>query len=368
MPSLPAGTGSAAESRGSTAGSGGGAAGGSGAGPGARPRLGRARSLGLAGGVAVVLVPVVAFALAPDFDSNTLLLVNIMLYVALAQGVNVIYGFTGYLPFGYVGFFGAGAYGAYIAVAHLHAGALGAVLLGGATAVVVGVILSPLLRLRGAYFAIASLAAALALGSLVSNPALTSLTNGPYGAQLGSIYSANGSYYTAVALVGISIVVVVGLRRSWVGLALRAVRADREAAAMAGVNVVWLRTLAWLVSAALAGLAGAVYAWAVSVFYPDAVFATSTSLFAIVFALAGGVGTTLGPVVGAVALYYLYDAIGISQPQYFQLIYGALIVAVALFLPGGLASLVRLDLRRVLGRRASARHAPQGQSEGGADA
>lgn len=301
--------------------------------------------------LAMIGVPVLLFVIAPSFEGNTLFLINMMIYIALAQGVNVIYGFTGYLPFGYVGFFGAGAYGTYLAVAHLHVGAVPAVLLGGLTAVVVAIILTPLLRLQGAYFAIASLAAALVLDALVGNPDLKSVTNGPYGADLSSVYNQNGSYYAGVVLVGLSIAVVVYLQRSRFGLALRAIRADQTSASMAGINVVAMRAIAWLLSAAIAGLAGAVYAWALSVFFPDAVFATTISLFAIVFALFGGVGSTLGPVIGAAVLYEVYNSIGISQPQYFQLIYGALIIVVALFLPGGLASLIGPRIRGWLGAR-----------------
>ena len=70
----------------------------------------------------LILVPVVAiFALLPAVYSNHLLLFNFIIFMTLAQGINVIYGFTGYLPFGYVGFFGAGAYGFSLTVLHLHA-------------------------------------------------------------------------------------------------------------------------------------------------------------------------------------------------------------------------------------------------------
>ncbi|MHB9051003.1 MAG: branched-chain amino acid ABC transporter permease, partial [Thiomonas delicata] len=75
------------------------------------------------------------------------------------------------------------------------------------------------------------------------------------------------------------------------------------------------------------------------VFYPVAVFTLQISVFAIVFSLFGGVGTVVGPIVGAAVLYTLYSAIGISTPQYFQLVYGLLIVLLVLFLPGGILSL-----------------------------
>jgi len=105
--------------------------------------------------------------------------------------------------------------------------------------------------------------------------------------------------------------------------------------------VVRARTLAWLLSALVAGLIGGVFAWYVSVFYPDTVFSPDFSIFAIVFALFGGVATVTGPVLGVLILYGIYNAIGISTPQYFQLIYGLLIMGLVLFLPNGLASLFR---------------------------
>lgn len=310
---------------------------------------GRLASRRLLVDLAVLVVVTLLFLFGRSFESNTLLLVEIMVYVVLAQGVNVIYGFTGYLPFGYVGFFGAGAYGASVAVMELKQGALVAVLLGLVSAVVVALILSPLLRLRGAYFAIASLAAAEALFFLVSNPSAQPITNGPYGANLASVFNANASYLFSVVAVAIALAVVVWLRNSRFGLALRAVRVDQEAAAMAGVNVVRTRTIAWILSAVLAGLAGAAYAWVISTFYPSSVFDLSTSVFAIVFALFGGIGTLVGPVLGAVVLYGIYNAIGVSEPQYFELIYGLLIVAIVLFLPGGLASVGRWVVGRFRG-------------------
>ena len=109
---------------------------------------------------------------------------------------------------------------------------------------------------------------------------------------------------------------------------------------MAGINVVRERIIAWLCRALIAGLAGGVFAWYVSVFYPETVFSGEFTIFAIVFALFGGSATVVGPVLGVVILYGIYNAVGISMPQYFQLIYGALIMALVLFLPNGLVSLL----------------------------
>jgi branched-chain amino acid transport system permease protein len=285
-------------------------------------------------------VPLLAvFALLPGVYQNHLLLFNFVIFLTLAQGVNIIYGFTGYLPFGYVGFFGAGAYGFAIMVMHFQTPALLAVLVGGLVGVVLGLLLTPLLRLSGAYFAIANLAASLAVLHLVANPALESITKGPYGVSLTGTFNPSFAYFTALVVLAFTLGGVVYLRNSGFGLALQAVREDSVSAAMAGVNVVKMRVIAWLVSALIAGLAGGTYAWYVSVFYPDNVFSSEFSIFAIVFALFGGVATIVGPIVGVVILYGVYNLIGFTTPQYFQLIYGLLIMGLVLFLPAGLVSL-----------------------------
>jgi len=289
----------------------------------------------------VVLPVTLAAALLPFVYSNQLLLFNFVVFLTLAQGVNVIYGFTGYLPFGYVGFFGAGAYGFSLSVIHLHMAPLAALGVGALAAILLGLLLTPLLRLSGAYFAIANLAAALAVYQVVSNPNLTEITKGPYGISLSGVYQPQLSYGVAVAIMAATLGLAVYLRNSRFGLALQAIREDAISAAMAGVNVVRARTLAWLLSALVAGLIGGVFAWYVSVFYPDTVFSPDFSIFAIVFALFGGVATVTGPVLGVLILYGIYNAIGISTPQYFQLIYGLLIMGLVLFLPNGLASLFR---------------------------
>ncbi len=293
-----------------------------------------------------LLIPVVAFSFAPHFYSNEILLISMMIYIALAQGVNVIYGLTGYLPFGYVGFYGVGAYGTSLAILDLHVAPEIAIVIGGLVSAILALVLTPLLKLSGSYFAIATLATAEALYALIANPSLKNITQGPYGINIGAVYSSGGSYVVAVVLLGLSILTVVVIKRSRLGLALRAIRNDPVSASLSGVNVVLERTKAWVVAAAIAGLAGGVFAWTITIFYPSAVFDISISVFAIVFALFGGVGTTFGPIVGAVVLYGLYSYIGVTQPQYFQLIFGVIIVIFVLFLPKGVAGIANALIRR----------------------
>ena len=293
-------------------------------------------------GQAAVVVAVVAggLAVAPAFYPNQLLLFNLATFLTLALGVNVMYGFVGYLPFGYAGFFGAGAYGFAVLVMQLGLHPIAAILGGGAVTIAIAAILTPLLRLSGPYFAIASLAAAVALHQVVANPALEGITKGPYGVSLSGIFAPRLSYDVLLVILAGTLALVVWLRHSRFGLALQAIREDAVSAEMAGVPVVRLRILAWLASALVAGLAGGAYAWQVSVFYPETVFGIDFAIFPIVFALFGGIGTVTGPILGTLALYGLYNAIGLSAPQYFQLVFGLVIVVLVLFLPNGLVSLL----------------------------
>lgn len=291
--------------------------------------------------LAILAVMALVFLAAPSVYANQNVLFQMMMYLVMAQGVNLLYGFTGYLPFGFVGFFGTGAYGAAVSVMLWHLPAAPAMLVGGIFAAILGAILSPLLRLSGAYFAIGSLAAAEIVYYVVSNPALTNVTGGPYGTNLAPIFNAGTSYDAMVVLMIIATAVVMGIRNSRWGREFLALREDPVSAGMAGVNVVRHRVLVWIVSAFLAGMTGALFAWHTSVFYPSAVFDLGISIFAIVFTLFGGGGTVLGPILGVVVLYGLYNLIGISEPQYFQLLYGLLVMALVLFLPNGLVSLLR---------------------------
>jgi branched-chain amino acid transport system permease protein len=167
-----------------------------------------------------ILAPlVILFVIAPGVYQNHLLLFNFVIFLILAQGVNIIYGFTGYLPFGYVGFFGAGAYGFAVMVMHLQMPAIAAVLIGGLVGVALGLLLTPLLRLSGAYFAIANLAASLAVLHLIANPALEGITKGPYGVSLTGTFNPTAAYYAALVVLALTVGGVIYLKNSAFGLA-----------------------------------------------------------------------------------------------------------------------------------------------------
>src|ERR1700735_1367663 len=173
-------------------------------------------------------------AVMPSLYANELMLFNFVMFLTLAQGLNIIYGFTGYLPFGYVGFFGAGAYGFAIMVMHFQTPAPLAVIVGGLVGIALGLLLTPLLRLSGAYFAIANLAASLAVLHFVANPALEDITKGPYGVSLTGTFNPNMAYSAALVVLALTLGAVVFLKNSGFGLALPAVREAAVSASMGG--------------------------------------------------------------------------------------------------------------------------------------
>ncbi|MDT7949940.1 MAG: branched-chain amino acid ABC transporter permease [Acetobacteraceae bacterium] len=292
--------------------------------------------------VLLIIVPLLAlFTVLPFVYDNGLLLLNFVVFLVLAQGLNLTYGFSGYLPFGYVGFFGAGAYGFSMLIMLAGAPSLLAIAGGGVAAGLVGLLLAPLLRLQGAYFGLASLAASEALLHLIANPNLQDATGGPYGVRLHATYAPKLTYGLALGVLAVTMGLVAYLRHSRFGLQLQAARDNPVAASMAGIDIVRGRLLVWLASAVAAGLIGAIFAWRASTFFPEAVFDLNFSIFAIVFTLFGGAGTLGGPVVGVLLLYGLYNYIGVSAPQYFQLAFGLLIMGLVLFFPQGLAAIPR---------------------------
>lgn len=302
----------------------------------------------------VILPLLIALVVLPSIYDNGMLLLNFVVFLVLAQGLNLTYGFSGYLPFGYVGFFGAGAYGFSMLITLAGTPPLLAVLGGGAAAMLVGLLLAPLLRLQGAYFGLASLAASEAMLHLIGNPNLQDLTGGPYGVRLAAAFAPRLTYGLAIGILALTMGLVAWLRHSRFGLQLQAARDNPLAASMAGIDIVRGRLVVWLASALAAGSIGAVFAWRASTFFPEAVFDLNFSIFAIVFTLFGGAGTLAGPVFGVLLLYGLYNVIGVSAPQYFQLGFGLLIMVLVLFFPEGLAAIPR-QLARQLSRRVERR-------------
>jgi branched-chain amino acid transport system permease protein len=230
-------------------------------------------------------------------------LTEVFLVATIAQSINIIAGFTGYAAFGQVVFFGLGNYTLAIAMTSLHAPFLAGAALGSVVcasfAMVCG---APLFRLKGHYFAIATLGLNEAVKAVVNN--WSSLTGGGSGISLplpagNDIGNAQAFYGAFLMLMWASIATVWLLGRTRFGYACRAIRADEDAAASTGVNPLFYKTGAWMVSAVLAGWAGSLYAYWQSYIEPGVAFDIDISVKGFVVLLLGGAGSVFGPIVAA---------------------------------------------------------------------
>ena len=280
------------------------------------------------------------------------LLTSVFLFVALAQGWNIIGGYTGYASFGQVVFFGLGAYAAAVLMTNYHVSfwiAMPfAVLFGTIFAVVIGV---PLLRLRGHYFAIATLGAAVGAQEVITN--LTPITGGgsgitipTFGQQAPTPYLGKPGFYLAFLIVAAaSVAIAAALSRSRFGYAMVAVHQDEDAAGAMGINTTLVKVIAFGVSAAIVACAGAFYAFQQIEFYPTDVFDVNFTVLMVIMVVIGGSGTVIGPLFGAIALELLSQFLRVNLGTYNQLIFGAIIVVVVILFPQGVVNFFRDAMR-----------------------
>jgi branched-chain amino acid transport system permease protein len=280
---------------------------------------------------------------------------TIAMFVVLAGAWNIIGGLAGYAAFGNVAFFGIGAYAAGLAITRGHvplAVALAvAPLAGAAFATAIGL---PLLRLRGHYFAIATLGVSVAMGEVVSN--LEPL-GGSTGLFLPIVRSDLLFFYLMAGAAVLTTVIVWVVIRSRFGYGLLAIRENEEAAAVIGVPTTLHKVGAFALAGALTGLAGGIFAqWNVFI-NPENTFPVEYNVQMILMAVFGGAGTVLGPVVGAVAIEVLIQrlAIGGDAAIYAQIGLGVLLAVTVIFIPrgvidylGGRSRLTLSSLRRSL--------------------
>ncbi|MBI2219211.1 MAG: branched-chain amino acid ABC transporter permease [Candidatus Rokubacteria bacterium] len=282
----------------------------------------------LAGFAVLALVPLAA----PRDDVLNFLLV-ILLSITLAESWNIVAGYAGQVNLGHAAFFGIGALVArtlWIDGTPIAAATAAGALLATLSALVIGV---AAFRLRGAYFAIGTLALGEISRTTVGN-VLAEISTLPTATI--STYRLTHRYYVALGLAAVSVAVVAALARSRLGLGMEAVREDEEAAEASGVGALRLKLTALALSAALAGLAGGLFAYYHISYYPSHPFSPHWTFDAVLMTFIGGVGTLHGPVLGAVLYVVLKEYLAVRWVDFHLLIFGALFVAIVLVLPGGL--------------------------------
>ena len=267
-------------------------------------------------------------------------MLQLFMWIALAQSWNLISGLTGYVSFGHIAFFGMGAYTAGILIAKLGWPWLLASLAGGLGAVVLALVIGfPCLRLKGPYFAIAMLGLNEVLRVAVSY--FERLTGGGSGLSLPALYASVPIYYamglTAVAVTGLAYVIVT----SRFGLRLMTIREDEVAAESMGIDTFRYKLYAFLLSAVAPGIVGGLAARDQSYIEPVSVFPLIMTITMIVMVLFGGKGTIWGPVLGAVVLFAFQEIVWAKFIYLHQLLFGAIIVLVVLLMPRGILGVLQ---------------------------
>jgi branched-chain amino acid transport system permease protein len=282
----------------------------------------------------------------------------IAMYCVLAQGWNFIGGFAGHAAFGNVAFFGIGAYTVALLLERNQSFWLGLALapvIAGLFAFLLGL---PVLRLRGHYFAIATLGVAAALGEIVQSKDI--------GAPSGEIsltppslnYQVTNTlfFYGFLALSLVTLLGTTWLTRSRLGYALVAIRENEQAAEALGIPTYWYKVGAFVLSALPIAVAGGLFAYWQLSFDPTGeggAFDVNISVAMVLMTFLGGAGTVLGPILGAIIIEYLDQYTSIAFTTIHGPLLGALIVVVTIFLPQGLVRLVQELVRAPVGVKQS---------------
>lgn len=270
---------------------------------------------------------------------------DIFMFAVLAASWNLIAGYCGYPAFGNVVFFGLGAYTTGILMTKVQMSFFFAVAAGGILSILLAILLGlPLLRLRGHYFAIATLGVNEALREVVIN--LTDLTGGGYGISLpilpGKVEVVLAFFYfIMLGLMAALVILTQIISQRRFGFACRAIRADEDAAAVAGIDTRKYKILAWSLSALFTGLAGGVYAVWITYIDPVSVFDMSIAIKFCIMVLLGGAGTVLGPIIGAFILEIISLVVWTKFLVLHAAILGFIIILVVIFLPRGFMQFVK---------------------------
>ena len=299
------------------------------------------------GGIVLALFALLPLTGPTGFVYRTL--TTMFLLIVTAQGWNLIGGYTGYAAFGNVAFFGLGAYTTGILMFR-HGWSFGpTVIVGGLVAAGYAALVGlPVLRLRGHYFAIATLGVAEATREFVAW--WTPVTEGAAGISLPFLkpidFAQNFFYFLTLGMVLFGAALTWFITQRKLGYSWVAIRADEDAAKMLGINTTRNKVIAFALAAFLTGIAGSTYAYYSSFIAPEEVFKIDRTLQAILATVLGGAGTIAGPIVGGmlfqlVSTFLIFSKpFGIDLGQFHVTIMGIFIVLVIIYTPRGVIDLV----------------------------
>lgn len=318
--------------------------------------------------IPVYLAYFILFLIGKNISGVWQLVAMLLFYCAVGQAFNIFLGMTGYVDFGYVAFMGVGTYGMALPISRLADTQMGiwiivigfflAIVMSGLLSVAVGAVA---LRLRGAYFAIATIGVNEGFRFLIEGARIWNGSEGIiFTAQLNNILGRDAASALSTFWADVMVLIIAALAafvtlfymRSKIGYALTALREDEDAAKVMGINVTKYKIIAFITSACFAGLVGAT-SWALKTPYvfPPEVFEIHYTVEAIIIVLLGGAGTLLGPVAGGliygISKYYL----AISLPGFQLLIFAPVIIIIIVMFPEGVVGMMKVQLKNTVFRR-----------------
>ncbi len=317
------------------------------------------------------LIPVYAaylilFLIGKNVSGMWQLMAMLAFYCTIGQAFNIFLGMTGYVDFGYVAFMALGTYGMALSIAHLYQvewlgmgiiviGLVLAVVMAGLLSVAVGAVA---LRLRGAYFAIATIGVNEGFRYLIEGAKIWGGSEGiifsgqltqAFGRETASLLSTFWADILILVIAVIAAFITIYYMRGKIGYALTALREDEDAAKVMGINVTKYKIIAFITSASLAGLIGAL-AWALKLTYvfPPEVFEIHYTIECIIIVLLGGAGTLLGPVIGGLMYGLSKYWLTVIIPGFQLLIFAPIIIVIIVAFPEGVVGMLK---RKVKGTR-----------------
>jgi branched-chain amino acid transport system permease protein len=350
-------------------------------------------------GLVLFLVAIAALAIFPQFVKKPYVLhMGVILFLAIIQGQawNVIGGYTGQYSVGHAAYFGVGAYATMMLLENNRIAPWWGIWAAIAAAILLSLLIGSItFRLRGPYFVLASISVA----EIIRLAALhfKGFTRGAEGILLSEIPTLHAFgqeiefitkrpfYYAGLALAVVSIAANWAVQHSKLGYYFQAIREDQDAAHSLGINLPFYKNVALAISAAFTAVAGGLYAMFVKFIDPNIAFGLDVSVQIVLICIIGGIGTILGPVIGAMVLVPLSEIlrnprglvqIGVLSPgssfvEFVEanlsnahlLVYGILVVVVILFAPEGVVGVIRkstASVRRRQAAREAAAPAPPG--------
>jgi len=288
---------------------------------------------------------IIAGIAIPFFSGNFIIrfLTNTLMFAVLASAWNIIGGYTGYASFGNVVFLGIGAYVSAVLMEKegvslwlaLPASGIGASLF----AVLIGM---PVLRLKGHYFAIATLGVAEAMKALVNNLDITEGNSGIYLPVMNLPVKEQYIffYFMMMGVLAMTLVVTYIMLKKKLGYGLIAIREDEEAAGSLGVNTTLFKITSFALSGFFSGLAGSLYAFQQGFIKPESVFDVGITVKMIVMAVLGGIGSVMGPLLGAMSIEVISEILTNYFLVAHTLFFGAIVILAIVFTPKGIMDII----------------------------